>query len=739
MTQVFFPILRENQNKIIPEILLQLTVFIVILTSFQISVFFTLIQEKSQVLSFTSAFIFAFLFTKGAKTLVGICLSLFTYYYLLSGRDIISSVEISLFFPLVSYFFVTLYQYIKAKIEPQNYTFVLTSYVLVVGFLYPIFNSSLFLLYSVKQTSLLSTPDLMLLAIIGGNLTHLILTPLLIIMVSALTKNQTVPFLDIDNEMLKSRFKSSHYWYWLATCLAGMLTILFINNSIILNTVCLISLYCVAVGLGRFGLIRPFAIAATVVVLAVHNSVQRFNLKVIDTYQFYDQLVVFAIIAALIFLLAGHSIRTYLTTKSAIEHERRDPYTGIYNLSQLKEDLNQHTKVVLIYIDLEATLSKTLCLGHKGRAQFLKNLSEHLGDRITFISRSYLPPFSSGLLCYLPVNERVNVQNEIDALLLSLKHFQFIKSGHSIELVKRSLICTEISTNNNIESIVSLLCEQYTSNRTKVLWLDSCKSSSTQVDKLSFIQEAFKNDDFELFCQPYKKLGSNNNQEYFEVLLRLNSAHQRHMIPASFFPLIFKFGLEKELDKWVVEHTFKSLNEYVINWSQIGRCSINLTATSLNFVELADQIIDYARIYSVPLNKICFEITESMALHNEDIAIQTIEKLREAGCCIALDDFGTGYASFDYLRRLPLDVLKIDGSFIKNITTNPTDVKLVQAMSQVASSMNLVTVAEFVESEQHTQILEQLDIDFAQGFGISKPLPLKTHLEQTQTANTRCA
>ncbi|MEZ8104128.1 EAL domain-containing protein [Vibrio cortegadensis] len=582
-------------------------------------------------------------------------------------------------------------------------------------------------------------PDLMLLAIIGGNLTHLILTPLLIITVSTLTRKRTVPFLDIDNEMLKSRFKSSHYWYWLATCLAGMLTILFINNSIILNTVCLISLYCVAVGLGRFGLIRPFAIAATVVVLAVHNSVQRFNLKVIDTYQFYDQLLVFAIIAALIFLLAGHSIRTYLTTKSAIEHERRDPYTGIYNLSQLKEDLNQHTKVVLIYIDLEATLSKTLCLGHKGRAQFLKNLSEHLGDRITFISRSYLPPFSSGLLCYLPVNERVNVQNEIDALLLSLKHFQFIKSGHSIELVKRSLICTEISTNNNIESIVSLLCEQYTNNRTKVLWLDSCKSSSTQVDKLSFIQEAFKNDDFELFCQPYKKLGSNNNQEYFEVLLRLNSAHQRHMIPASFFPLIFKFGLEKELDKWVVEHTFKSLNEYVINWSQIGRCSINLTATSLNFVELADQIIDYARIYSVPLNKICFEITESMALHNEDIAIQTIEKLREAGCCIALDDFGTGYASFDYLRRLPLDVLKIDGSFIKNITTNPTDVKLVQAMSQVASSMNLVTVAEFVESEQHSQILEQLDIDFAQGFGISKPLPLKAHLEQTQTANTRCA
>lgn len=143
MTQVFLPRLRENQCKIIPEVLLQMTVFIVLIASFYISIFFTLIEEKSQVLSFTSAFIFVFLFTKGAKVLPVVILSLFSYYHFISGKGLVPSLEFSILFPLISYAFATLFQYIKSKIEPYNYTLILTSYVIVVGFLYPVVNSSL--------------------------------------------------------------------------------------------------------------------------------------------------------------------------------------------------------------------------------------------------------------------------------------------------------------------------------------------------------------------------------------------------------------------------------------------------------------------------------------------------------------------------------------------------------------------------------------------------------------------
>lgn len=724
------------KNPLLSFLVLQSVGFCIILVSFYLSSFFSLAVEKSQVLSFTSSLIFAFLFIKGARILPAICSGLFCYYYFISGRDAAISAEFALFFPLVSYIFASLYKHIKTKIDEKNHTHVLTTYVAIVGFIYPIVNASLYLLPNVQNTSHLPLFELIVLAIIGGMLTHLVLTPLLIIIISTLSSNHDVPFMELDREMLQPQFQSKQYWYWVIICSLGMLAILFSTNNIILNTVCMTLLYFVAVGLGRFGLIRPFTIASSVVVLAIHNSVQRLNLGHIDIYQFYDQLLVFAIIAALIFLLATHCVKTYLATKIAIEKERRDPYTGIYNLSQLKEDLAQYNQVILIYIDLEATLTKTLQLGHKGQAQLLKQLSEYLSDKTSFASRSYLPPFANGLLCYLPSCDHKAALHELDQLLLLLKSFQFNNNQHSIDLVRRSLVCSEIQPGCDIENIVSLLCEQYIDNQTNIFWFDSNSTDSNQVDKLSFIQEAFKNDDFELYCQPYKMLNGRNTQDYFEVLLRLNSNNQLKMLPITFFPLVNKFGLENELDMWVVKNTFKTLHEQVSDWSQIGRCSINLTAISLSFTELAEKIIDFSMIYSIPLDKICFEITESTALNNEDIAIKSIEKLRETGCYIALDDFGTGYASFDYLRRLPLDILKIDGTFIKNITDNPTDVKLVQAMSQVASSMNLITVAEFVESESHSHILEQLGIDFAQGFGIAKPRPLKEFLTFTQEKPT---
>ena len=200
------------------------------------------------------------------------------------------------------------------------------------------------------------------------------------------------------------------------------------------------------------------------------------------------------------------------------------------------------------------------------------------------------------------------------------------------------------------------------------------------------------------------------------------------MSPAEFFPLINEFGLERELDKWVIEHTFKVLKNHIEDWDSIGRCAINLTAKALNSHGLAEDIQTEANLHKIPMNKLCFEITESDALRNEPIAIQNLNRLREAGSTIALDDFGTGYASFDYLRRLPLDVLKVDGSFVKNIVDSENDRIIVQAISQVASSMQLVTVAEFVESEDHIETLKALNIQFAQGFGVARPLPLSDHL-----------
>ncbi|OJI52048.1 Cyclic di-GMP phosphodiesterase YfgF [Vibrio vulnificus] len=146
-------------------------------------------------------------------------------------------------------------------------------------------------------------------------------------------------------------------------------------------------------------------------------------------------------------------------------------------------------------------------------------------------------------------------------------------------------------------------------------------------------------------------------------------------------------------------------------------------------------IIEKAHQYQVPLDKICFEVTESSALQNEEQAIETLKVLRAAGCKIALDDFGTGYASFAYLRRLPLDIVKIDGEFIKDLPTNETDRLIVESISNVANDIGLETVAEFVESEQHVEMLKQWHITYAQGFGVYKPQPLAQVLREFEASS----
>ena len=356
----------------------------------------------------------------------------------------------------------------------------------------------------------------------------------------------------------------------------------------------------------------------------------------------------------------------------------------------------------------------------------MKQLSQYLAANTEHLKRAYLPPFASGLLCFAP--KLPKMESELSKLIGLLDRFYFYFDDSAVSLVKRTIQCASIYGNHNLDPLISKLCEQQGRDTACVNWVTHNQEENKTLNQLSFIQQCFRENEFELYCQPYRALSDNAQNAHFEILLRLKPKQGELMSPAEFFPLINEFGLERELDKWVIEHTFKALKNHIDDWDSIGRCAINLTAKALNSQGLAEDIQTEAELHQIPMNKLCFEITESDALRNEPIAIQNLNRLREAGSTIALDDFGTGYASFDYLRRLPLDVLKVDGSFVKNIVDSENDRIIVQAISQVACSMQLVTVAEFVESEDHIDTLKALNIQFAQGFGVARPLPLSEHL-----------
>ena len=154
---------------------------------------------------------------------------------------------------------------------------------------------------------------------------------------------------------------------------------------------------------------------------------------------------------------------------------------------------------------------------------------------------------------------------------------------------------------------------------------------------------------------------------------------------------------------------------------QLGICAINLSGASIEDSGLADFILELIGRYAVPPHKLCFEITETVAVRNLLKVVNVIERLRNAGCLIALDDFGAGMSSFGYLKNLPVDIIKIDGSFIRDLESDSMSRTIVNAIAQIGHQRGLKVVAEWVSSEALARTLGTLGVEFGQGFALHRP------------------
>jgi diguanylate cyclase (GGDEF)-like protein len=207
----------------------------------------------------------------------------------------------------------------------------------------------------------------------------------------------------------------------------------------------------------------------------------------------------------------------------------------------------------------------------------------------------------------------------------------------------------------------------------------------------------------------------------FEALVRIKDIGGEIIYPNKFMPAAERYNATWDVDKRVIEQAiaeFKTINKSF----NVGFCSINLTADALNHEQLLSTIENTLIRNNLPGSHFCFEITETSAIANIDLAYSTINKIRKLGSLVSLDDFGTGMSSYSYLKGLPVDYLKIDGAFVKNIATNSIDHAFVKSITDIAAAMGIKTVAEWVEDEDIALILKDIGVDYAQGFGISKPM-----------------
>ncbi len=242
------------------------------------------------------------------------------------------------------------------------------------------------------------------------------------------------------------------------------------------------------------------------------------------------------------------------------------------------------------------------------------------------------------------------------------------------------------------------------------------------------INVALEEGRFELYRMPILALQKQEPGNHFEVLLRMRDEAGRIVAPDAFIAAAERYGITPNIDRWVVENTFRWLVSEADERENLAVCAINLSGQSLGDDKFLPFVIEQLEHSGLDASKICFEITETAAVASFSQANRFIQSLKELGCQFSLDDFGTGLSSFGYLKHFPVDYLKIDGSFVRGILHDPIDREMVRSINEIGHLTGKLTIAEFAENDEIIQLLRELGVDYAQGYGISQPKPIRNKL-----------
>ena len=248
-------------------------------------------------------------------------------------------------------------------------------------------------------------------------------------------------------------------------------------------------------------------------------------------------------------------------------------------------------------------------------------------------------------------------------------------------------------------------------------------SQISDVHWASRITTALEKDLFCLYAQPIHACSTEHSGNRFEILVRLRD-NGKIVRPGAFMPAAERYNLSPKLDRWVIDHViqwFSENNEALLNTEL---CSVNLSALSLCDEAFRSHLLTRLETSGFPRHKLCFEVTETATIANLSQATEFINALREAGCQFALDDFGSGLSSYAYLKNLPVDMIKIDGVFVRNIATSDVDRMMVKSICDIVRMMGKKTTAEYVESAEALEVLRQIGVDYVQGYHLGRPAPL---------------
>jgi diguanylate cyclase (GGDEF)-like protein len=424
-----------------------------------------------------------------------------------------------------------------------------------------------------------------------------------------------------------------------------------------------------------------------------------------------------------------------------------DPLTGLLNRRAYERSLEEHLARgeryghagAVMVLDLDSFKEVNDTLGHSAGDELIVRVAGALAGRLR--ESDTLARLGGDEFAILtPTGERTEAESLADSLLEVVRRERAPRGPGGRERPITASIglaplegVEELSAEEALINADLAMYDAKEAGRDRAIVYGSTGRGQAHIEaRLEWaerIRAALDEDRLVLHAQPVVETATGLTTQH-ELLVRMVDVHGDLIPPGSFLPVAERFGLIREIDRWVVTRAIRMLGEH----REQGRrptVEINLSAHSLGDAQLALHIGRELRAAGVAATQLIFEVTETTAIGNIAAARTFAERLGELGCRFALDDFGAGFGSFYYLKHLPFDFIKIDGEFVRNCTSDPTDRLVIRAVVELARGMGKRTIAEFVGDEQTLATLCKLGVDYAQGFHLGPPAPLEHWLGLT--------
>lgn len=429
-----------------------------------------------------------------------------------------------------------------------------------------------------------------------------------------------------------------------------------------------------------------------------------------------------------------------------------DALTGLVNRREMEariesalfDSRSRKISHALLYMDLDQFKIVNDTCGHVAGDELLRQLSVVLQEQGQLRDTDTLSRLGGDEFGILLLNcSMENAEAIAERVRKVVKEFRFgwenisFEIGVSIGVVAINEFTQNIASVMSAADIACYAAKDGGRNRVHVYKTDDTESvrRHTEIQLVTEIRTAIAQDRFFLEYQRIDRLDGDGGEElHYEVLIRMRDENDKVVPPNAFIPAAERYDIMTSVDRWVVEHVLSSYHGLAESVpGRLLKFSINLSGQSLGDDTCLGYITELLEQYSIPRGVICFEVTETAAVANLGKAITFIKALKEVGCSFSLDDFGSGLSSFAYLKNLPVDYLKIDGTFVADILDDPIDLAMVEAINQIGKVMGLKTIAESAENAAIIDKLRSVGVDYVQGYGVDRPKPLHEAFPQLKS------